>query len=376
MKIIDAGATIGIIGGGQLGQMMAFSAKEIGYRIALLDPDGDSPCAQVADEVIVAPYHDEQAMRALAEISDVVTYEFENVDAATLRDVRAHGYFPQGVDVLETTQHRLQEKAAITRLGVPVARYMTILSVDDVALAATNMRFPAILKVCLGGYDGKGQVVVHDASALREAAVSLLQHGPLVLEEKVDFSKEISVIVTRSVHGEITMFPVAENEHRDNILHRTIVPARISTATAASAQALARRLAEGLNVVGTLAVEMFVKKDGTLYVNELAPRPHNSGHYTIEACKTSQFEQHIRAICGLPLGDTTLQTPAVMENILGDRIYEVPEQPARAVSTYLHLYGKKHVKYQRKMGHVTVLGNDTDGCLEILNAFWRKKALH
>ncbi|WP_059104459.1 5-(carboxyamino)imidazole ribonucleotide synthase [Shouchella shacheensis] len=375
-QLVRPGATIGIIGGGQLGRMMALAAKQMGYRIAVLDPTPDAPCAQVADQTITAAYDDLEAAKRLAEISDVITYEFENIDEETSRQLTEVSDFPQGFHVLGVTQHRLKEKEAIVGLDVPVAPYAAIDTVGDIAFAREKIGFPAVLKTCRGGYDGKGQAVVKNESELNEAAEKLLLQGELVLEAWVPFQCEISVIVTKSRNGETDVFPVAENVQKENILHRSIVPARVSEETEEKAKGLAIRIADGLGAVGTLAVEMFVKEDGEIYVNELAPRPHNSGHYTIEACKTSQFEQHVRAICGLPLGSTTLLSPVVMENILGERLERLLESLGQTKHVNIHLYGKKEAKPKRKMGHVTVLGRHTDACEHKLDTFWTEPTLH
>ncbi|AIC93598.1 5-(carboxyamino)imidazole ribonucleotide synthase [Shouchella lehensis] len=373
MTIVKPGSTIGIIGGGQLGRMMALSAKAMGYRIAVLDPTPDAPCAQVADHVITASYDDYEACKELASMSDVITYEFENIDEQAAAQLWQVSDFPQGYKVLATTQHRLKEKQALRHLHVPVAPFAAIQSLHDLEEAVAITNFPAVVKTCRGGYDGKGQKVVHTWDELTDAAEHLLTYGELVIEAFVPFTCEVSVIATKSRNGEISVFPLVENEHQDSILHRTIAPARVSEVVEKEAKQIAMQIVEGLDVVGTLAVEMFVTDDNKLVVNELAPRPHNSGHYTIEACKTSQFEQHIRAICGLPLGETTLLTPAVMENLLGEHVAPLMERLNELNRISLHLYGKKEAKWKRKMGHLTVLGEDSTRCLQILDAFWEKK---
>ncbi|MFC0469265.1 5-(carboxyamino)imidazole ribonucleotide synthase [Halalkalibacter kiskunsagensis] len=352
-RVVKPGATIGIIGGGQLGRMMAISAKQMGYRIAVLEPTKDSPCGQVADIVIEAAYDDSEGAKRLAEVSDVITYEFENIDEYTAKWLTEQADFPQGAKVLGITQHRLKEKEAIQSLGVPLAPFHAIHSVKDIDEAADKLGFPAVLKTCRGGYDGKGQSVVHDLKQLKQAATELLENGECVLEAWIPFSLEISVIVTRSRNGQTSVFPVSENEHRENILFRSHVPARIDEAVCEKAKDLALQIVTGLDVVGTLAVELFMLEDGRLYANELAPRPHNSGHYTIEACETSQFEQHIRAVCGLPLGQTTLWSPVVMENILGEEVNHILAASENLGNVKLHLYGKKEAKAKRKMGHLT-----------------------
>lgn len=368
-RIILPGKTIGIIGGGQLGRMMALAAKEMGYKIAVLDPAKYSPCAQVADIEIVAAYDDLKAIQHLAEISDVITYEFENIDYRCLQWLEKHAYLPQGSQLLNKTQNRFTEKNAIVSVGLPVAPYRLVQTQDALLEAITELSFPCVLKTTTGGYDGKGQVVLRsEADVVR--ARELVNQAECILEKWVPFEKEVSVIVTRSVSGETKVFPVAENIHVNNILHESIVPARITEALSQKAIAYAQVLADELQLVGTLAVEMFTTADGEIYINELAPRPHNSGHYTIDACEISQFRQHIRAICNLPLGETNLLKPVVMVNILGEHIEGVLGQVNRFTGCYLHLYGKEEAKAQRKMGHVNILNENIEVALE------KAKSLH
>lgn len=370
-KTILPGQTIGVIGGGQLGQMMTLAAKSMGFRVIVLDPTPNSPCGQVADEQIVAAYNDLVAVKILAEKSDVITYEFENIDANALSWLTNHAYVPQGTEILRVTQNRIYEKATIQKAGVPVVPYEVILNQTELEHGLENLGYPAVLKTATGGYDGKGQLVIkteHD----RISAASLLSTGPCVLEQWIPFTKEVSVIVSKNPDGETAVFPVAENIHCNNILHQTIVPARIDKETEEKAMAAAKKIAEFLHLIGTLAVEMFVTEDGEIYINELAPRPHNSGHYSIEACMTSQFEQHIRAICNLPLGSTELLKPAVMVNILGEHLEPLLENLHHFKHWKIHLYGKKEAKPGRKMGHLTRLCNDTDEALQELeeNNIW------
>lgn len=354
---------IGIIGGGQLGRMMAISARAMGYRIAVLDPTPDSPCGMLADVEITAAFDDMEAIRKLAEISDVVTYEFENIDYEALTWLEENAYLPQGSQVLQATQHRVTEKRAIEAAGLQVAPYKEVHTLEELMEAVGELGYPTVLKTCRFGYDGKGQVVLKDETALDQAA-KLLAHGDCVLEKWIPFQKEISVVVARGTDGQITAFPVAENEHRDNILYKSIVPARVDEEVKVKAIEYATALAESLGLIGTLAVEMFLLEDGTVYINELAPRPHNSGHFTIDACETSQFEQHIRAICGLPLGKTTLWKPVVMVNLLGEHVECALEQTSDYEDVKLHLYGKKENKAKRKMGHITILADTMEQALE------------
>lgn len=370
-RVIRPGATIGILGGGQLGRMMALSGSNMGYRFVALDPAQDAPCGQVAGQ-IVAAYDDREAARELARRSDVITYEFENVDSGVAAMLMEESYVPQGSELLYTTQHRLREKRAIEAAGVKVAPYAEIGSEQELREAVIRLGLPSVLKTATGGYDGKGQWVLRSEADIAPAYAELSRAGvELVLEQFIRFDKELSVIAARSPLGEIRTFPVAENIHVDNILHLSIVPARISQQVEEQARELAVKIANGLNAVGLIAVEMFLTADGELYVNELAPRPHNSGHYTMEACRTSQFEQHVRAVCSLPLGDTSLMTPVVMVNVLGEHVAPVLERFAVAdeaasrlgVVPKLHLYGKSEAKVKRKMGHINVLADDVDAAL-------------
>jgi 5-(carboxyamino)imidazole ribonucleotide synthase len=366
-KTILPGATIGIIGGGQLGRMMSLAAKAQGFRVAVLGPAADSPCGQVADAEILGSYNDREAIRQLADISDVITYEFENIDAETLAWLCEQAYVPQGPNVLAMTQNRITEKAAIRKAGVKVAPYEVINSYDELLLKIDAVGYPAVLKTARGGYDGKGQLVIRSKADLAEGR-PLVESGPCVLEKWIPFVKEISVIVTRNVDGETAVFPVAENVHVENILHQTIVPARIADKTADEAIQKAKQIADSLGVVGTLAVEMFLTENGMIYINELAPRPHNSGHYTIEACATSQFEQHIRAICNWPLGSTELLKPAVMVNLLGEHLEGLSAEIPALADWKIHLYGKKDAKIKRKMGHVTLLRDSIEEALQEIEA--------
>jgi 5-(carboxyamino)imidazole ribonucleotide synthase len=330
----------------------------------------------------VAAYDDQEAARELAKRSDVITYEFENVDAGVAAMLEAESYVPQGSALLYTTQHRIREKRAIEAAGVKVAPYAEIVSLDSLREAAATLGLPSVLKTATGGYDGKGQWVLRSESELEQAWSEASRAGTeLVLEKFIVFDKEISVIAARSPSGEVKTFDPAENIHVHNILHLSIVPARVGEAVRREAEKLAVSIAETLGVVGLIAVELFLTADGELFVNELAPRPHNSGHYTMEACRTSQFEQHIRAICNLTLGDTALLTPVVMANILGEHIEpllawmaEKDRSAARlGVEPKVHLYGKSEAKHKRKMGHLNVLAPNVEAALEWISDsnIWR-----
>ncbi|MCY9661031.1 5-(carboxyamino)imidazole ribonucleotide synthase [Paenibacillus chondroitinus] len=384
-KVIKPGGTIGVLGGGQLGRMLALAGRNMGYRFVTLDPTEDAPCGQVADEQILANFDDVEAARKLAALSDVITYEFENVDAHVTRILMNESYVPQGSELLYTTQHRLREKRAIEAAGVPVAPYTEIKSAAELKDAVIKFGTPCVLKTATGGYDGKGQWVIRSLDEVEEAYETLSRaKTELVLEQFIHFDKELSVIAARSPRGEVKAFPAAENIHVHNILHQSIVPARIPADVQQEAEKLATRIAEGLGVIGLIAVELFLTKDGQLYVNELAPRPHNSGHYTMEACRTSQFEQHVRAICNLPLGSTELLSPVVMVNLLGEHIEPLNgliDQPGfledadLGVSAKVHLYGKKEAKEKRKMGHINLLTNDVEQALTWIErtTIWESK---
>ena len=353
-KVILPGQTIGIIGGGQLGRMMALAAKAAGFKIAVLEPTTNGPCAQVADIEILGAYDDIEALKRLANVSDVITYEFENISSKALDWLKQHAYLPQGSELLKQTQDRLTEKKAIADAGASVAPYREIQDVSEIHLHIEELGYPSVLKTTRGGYDGKGQLVINEEADI-EKAESLLQTGVCVLEAWIPFVKEISVVVTRKANGEISHFPVAENIHIENILHKSIVPARISQSAEEKAIVEARQLAEKLDLVGTLAVEMFLTAKDEIIINELAPRPHNSGHYTLEACATSQFEQHIRAVCNWPLGNTSLLQPVVMVNVLGEHLEPLLKEIPELTDWKIHLYGKREAKIKRKMGHVNIL---------------------
>ncbi|MFC7393500.1 5-(carboxyamino)imidazole ribonucleotide synthase [Scopulibacillus cellulosilyticus] len=358
------GETIGILGGGQLGRMMAIAAKEMGFHTAVLDPADNNPCAQVSDQSIVAPYDDLEAAKKLAEASDVITYEFENIDLGTVNVLEKNAYLPQGHKLLDLTKDRINEKDMLTRSGLQAAPYKAVNLIEDLEEAVNRIGLPGVLKTCQGGYDGKGQYVIKNNDDLEQVKDVVDGKTRFIYEKWLDFDKEISVIVTRSTTGEIAVFPVAENIHVNNILHHTIVPARVSEQVEKEATGMAVTLAEKMSLVGTLAVEMFLTKDQKIYANECAPRPHNSGHFTINACETSQFQQHIRAVCGWPLGKTTLLKPVVMVNILGQHLEPVLKRIDQFQDVHLHLYGKEEAKTNRKMGHLTILGENIEEALQ------------
>ena len=360
------GATIGLMGSGQLGRMLAIAARRMGYRIHVYSPDRDTPAGQFSDREVTGAYEDEAAVRRFARSLDLLTFEFENIPRQTIDwcagecEVRPDG------SILHTAQNRLRDKDFLSAAGIPVAPYRAVRSASDLAIAFDEIGLPAILKSAAFGYDGKGQRFLKDVTA-PDQIWSERPGDELILERAIDFEKEVSVIVARSIDGSIKTFPVCENIHRDHILDITVVPARVSGTVEQAAADLARTIAEKMNLVGLLAVEMFLQPNGDLLVNELAPRPHNSGHWTIEGCATSQFEQHVRAVCGLPLGSTDLIRPAAMANLLGD-VWQNGEPnwaaALRVSGVHLHLYGKHEPRPRRKMGHLTALADTGEGAME------------
>ncbi len=361
-KFIPQGSTIGIIGGGQLGQMMALDAKQTGMKVVILDPTPHCPAGQVADEQIVAPYADTKAIEKLADKADVLTYEFENVDLNALEDVQDRVYLPQGTNLLYTTKNRLREKNFLRQAGVKTAPFMAVHTSAELKDAVKKIGYPAVLKTSEGGYDGHGQEVLRNKDDLDKCA-PILATGDCILEGWVPFNRECSVMVGRNEDGEITAFPVSENIHHDEILHLSIVPARISSELQQKAQKIAVQIAQAINLRGILGVEMFVTDDGEIYINELAPRPHNSGHYSIEACNFSQFAIHNRAICNWPLPQVELLKPVVMVNVLGQHVNGVRQQIQKKANWHFHDYGKAEVRHNRKMGHVTILTDDIEATL-------------
>ncbi|MFB5192070.1 5-(carboxyamino)imidazole ribonucleotide synthase [Alicyclobacillus fastidiosus] len=361
-------ATIGILGGGQLGRMMALDGRKLGYRFSVLDPTPDCPTSHVADEQVVADFSDVEAARRLAELSDVVTYEFENVDAEVAKALETFSRVPQGSSLLATTQHRVREKSTLKEAGIPVTPFVPITSLADIDLAIEKLGPKLVVKTSRGGYDGKGQWMVRsaaDVEAYRGTFEDILatrredEAAVLIAEQFVPFQGEISVVVARNARGDIKAFPPAENVHVNHILHLSIVPARYPAAVLDKAVNLAHQIASSMEIVGLIAVEMFVTEAGELFVNELAPRPHNSGHYTMDACVTSQFEQHIRAICNLPLGDVQLLTPVVMVNVLGQHVDAVLARLSTLPGNVkVHFYGKASSRVDRKMGHLNILCDD------------------
>jgi 5-(carboxyamino)imidazole ribonucleotide synthase len=356
-RVVPPGSTIGVLGSGQLGRMFAIAARRMGYRVHTLSPDYDTPTGQVADREVQAAYDDLDAVRDFARGVDVVTFEFENVSAAATEAAGEHAPVRPAGSVLHTTQNRLREKSFLAGAGFPVTPFAAVRSLDDLRGALASLGTPAVLKTAGWGYDGKGQVRIASAD---EAAAAWQAVGgqECVLEAFVDFDREVSVVAARGLDGSFAHFGVIENRHERHILDVSVAPARVAPETAAEAVEITRGILAGLEVVGVLCVEMFLTRGGRLLVNELAPRPHNSGHLTFDACVTSQFEQQLRAICGLTLGATDLLRPAAMANLLGD-LWAAGEPDWAAACRHpdvkLHLYGKAAPRPGRKMGHLTAL---------------------
>ncbi|HYD31164.1 MAG TPA: 5-(carboxyamino)imidazole ribonucleotide synthase [Azospirillaceae bacterium] len=355
--MIAPGSTIGILGGGQLGRMTALAAANLGYRVHVFTPEADSPCAQVSAAATMAAFDDEAALEAFAAQVDVVTLEWENIPVTTVNFLAHKVPVHPGGAVLAVTQDRIREKSFVNALNIATAPWREARSAGEVARARDELGGHCILKATRMGYDGKGQVKL---AADADPAEAWRQMGGEVgiVEGFVDFACEVSVIVARRADGAVATYPVVENRHAHHILAETIVPASVSAETAAEADSVARRIAEALGLIGLVAVEMFVTPQGRVLVNEMAPRPHNSGHWTIDACDTSQFEQLVRAVCGLPLGSTRALGEAVMENLIGGAVGRWPDILAEP-GARLHLYGKTEARPGRKMGHVTRLRRDS-----------------
>ena len=364
VKPLLPGSTIGIVGGGQLGLMMAISAKEMGFKVGVLDPVTNCPAAQVADWYIQGTYDDTFALEELARRTDVITYEFENVSVEALNAISSMSFIPQGTDLLAITQDRLLEKSFLETNNIVIAPYATIVSPTDIQDAIDGIGYPCVLKTTRGGYDGKGQYVLKSRADLAPA-MDLLREGTCVLEAWIPFEKEISILVAGNGQGDYSTFPVVENIHRNNILHETIAPAAIADEVVEEAERIARVIAEGMSLSGVLCIEMFLTKTGGLYVNELAPRPHNSGHYSIEACSMGQFDAHIRGICGWPLSKKVrLLSEAVMVNVLGEQLLESYHLIDKKPDWQFHFYGKAQAKKGRKMGHITIVTEDIQQTLD------------
>ncbi len=355
------GATVGVMGGGQLGRMFAIAARRMGYRVHTFSPDEDTPTGQLADLEVAASYDDEDAVREFARGVDVLTFEFENIPTRTVEWAAEHCIVRPAGQVLHVCQHRLREKQFLAGAGLPLPKFAQVTSEAELREAVAAIGLPSVLKTAAFGYDGKGQQKLTAETDLSQAWSPFSGHQA-VLEAWVPFSKEISVIVARGIDGAMVCYPVCENAHAHHILDVTFVPAEIAPEVARRAQDLAQKIAEKLELIGLLAVEMFLLTDGGIVINELAPRPHNSGHFSFDACVTSQFEQQLRVVCGLPLGSPELLRPAAMANLLGD-LWTGGEPNWNAALSLpdikLHLYGKAGARPGRKMGHLVGFGKDT-----------------
>jgi 5-(carboxyamino)imidazole ribonucleotide synthase len=363
--MILPGKTIGVLGGGQLGRMLAQAATRLGYRVYIYEPQAHSPAGAVAHREVNAAYEDLAALTAFARECDVVTYEFENVPAAPLQAIETLTQLYPHWRVLATAQNRSREKRWLRDHGLPHAPFAEVAAGDDLAAAIRQVGAPCVVKTADFGYDGKGQLKVLSAGDVT-AAAEKFRGQPVVIERFIDFACEVSAVVARSTAGEVSVFPVSENIHTNHILDFSIVPARVPAGVLTQAETLARRIAGEIGLTGVMGVEFFVTKTGDVLVNELAPRTHNSGHYTMDACVTSQFEQQVRAICGLPLGDPALLSPVVMVNVLGDAWAKgEPKWEALLAdpAVRLHLYGKSEARPGRKMGHFTVRAADVETAL-------------
>ena len=362
------GSTLGMLGGGQLGRMFVTAARTMGYEVIVLDPDVNSPAGGMASEHIQAGYTDQKALDILAERCAAISTEFENIPADSLDYLAKSRPVHPSASALRIAQNRVSEKDFFTSIGLNTAAYIAIETEDDIA-RAKDFNFPAILKTTTLGYDGKGQVVCESYSDL-VAAFAQIGGRPGVLENKIDLAKEVSVVLCRSEAGDIDCFPIAENEHRDGILDISVAPANLTQSLADEVRLAAQKIAHGLDYCGVLAVEFFISSDNKVLVNEMAPRPHNSGHYTLDACVTSQFEQQVRMMCGLPAGSSEQHSAVAMWNILGD-IWPQQGEPAwnkvlQHPDAKLHLYGKTEARVGRKMGHLNCRARDTDEALELL----------
>jgi len=360
---------IGIIGGGQLGMMMTEAAHKLGFKVVVLDPTPNCPCGQIAEEQIVANYDDEIALEQLCQKSDVVTYEFENVPYTSVKKFKSSYNIPQGEMPLYLSQHRLREKEAATKAGAVCGEYVGVETVKELEEGIEKLDYPCVLKTCSGGYDGKGQVVLKSEKELPQAK-QLVEKAACILEKFISYDCEISVIVTRSITGEVTTLPITQNIHKDNILFMSIAPAPVPERILKKAEIITKQMMENLDFYGTLAIEMFVVGEEVLF-NEMAPRPHNSGHYSIEGCETSQFEQHVRAITGMPLGKTTLKQPTIMVNYLGQHVEGVKLlEKENLPNVFIHDYGKAAPAHNRKMGHITFLNYSQRKVADLIQKFY------
>ncbi|MDO8583513.1 MAG: 5-(carboxyamino)imidazole ribonucleotide synthase [bacterium] len=363
---------IGIVGGGQLGRMLTQSAKKLGFYVTIIDPTPQSPAGQVADRQIIADYKDEKAILQLAKVSDFITFEIELANNNTLNKLVKKGKIVNpSPKTLGIIRDKLKQKEFLIKNKIPTAKFVKVTSQEDILNAAEKFGYPFLLKARTDAYDGRGNFVVHNISDIAKG-INKLNGRDLYVEKIVEFKKELAIMVAKNIKGEIKTYPVVETIHKDNICDIVIAPAKISETAKKNAEKLAKKVAKHLNGAGIFGIEMFLDKDNNTLVNEIAPRVHNSGHYTIEGCATSQFEQHIRAITNLPLGETTMTSKvAVMKNILGEKksLAKVSglDKALKLPFVSIHVYGKIDTRIGRKMGHITVIGNSIAECLRKAN---------
>jgi 5-(carboxyamino)imidazole ribonucleotide synthase len=374
---IEPGATLGVLGGGQLGAMFALAGRRLGYRIAVWDPDADAPAHHVADISFPAPFNDSSSFAQFSQLVQAVTYEWENVPVSLCESLERHVPVRPSARVLRVLQDRLEHKGFLASRGFPVPPFQAVLSPEELRFAE-RVGFPCICKSATAGYDGKGQwqMAGRDDLPLVQQQLSKIQGGNArwIVEAFLRFERELSVLVVRGSDGECQVYPVAENVHESGILRMSQVPASVSASVAERATKLARQVVTALEGVGVFCVELFLMSDGTLLINEVAPRPHNSGHYTLDACSVSQFEQQVRVLCGLPLGEVRLFTPAVMVNLIGDEVNSVTTDQGEAAlfgtpGAVLHLYGKRTIRAGRKMGHVTFMADKVESARDLALRF-------
>jgi 5-(carboxyamino)imidazole ribonucleotide synthase len=362
-SVIAPGAVVGMLGGGQLGAMFAAAARRLGYQVAVWDPDPDAPAHRWAHHSFARPFEDDQTRRRFADLVSVVTYEWENIPIGLCDRLEQLRPVRPACRILRVVQDRIEQKSYLRARGFPVPAFRTAASPEELK-AAADLGYPCICKTARAGYDGKGQWRLSDEEDLgrvqAQVRAAAREGSRWIIEEWIDFEREVSLVAVRGLQGETRVYPLVENLHQHGILRQTIVPANVASATASEAAALAERLLSDLDGIGVFCLELFLMSDGRLLINEVAPRPHNSGHYTLDACTVSQFEQQVRAVCGLPLGEVRLLSPATMINLIGDEVERTSREPglSRVLATpgaAMHLYGKRAVRAGRKMGHVTFL---------------------
>lgn len=362
--MILPGSTIGVIGGGQLGRMFALAAAEMSYKVAILDDDPDCPAAQVS-----AFHYTFKEYREFSRICDVVTYEFEHIDVEAVQSIETQVVLRPSSKILNIKNNRSNEKSFLKEKGFPVASFRIADNKSELIKFVSEMSLPLVVKTTIGGYDGKGQFYIMDNTGIAQLETPALPDQQFIIEEMIDYEKELSVIIARRSDGASSQFPIVANTHKNSILHITTFPAHVTTQISEAISKIAGDLSRELELEGLLAIELFLTKDGRVLINEIAPRPHNSGHYTMDACETSQFHQLLRSICDLPLGSTEMLSPAGMLNIVGTTIdSEAAEEILAIPGTHLHLYGKSEVRPGRKMGHINITGETEDEVEQKLQA--------